>query len=108
MPAKKVEGLNELDPLFLFCRINHLFDFRGDTNIERQRGVILRWVRMSECLRCGAEKEEVIDGRTFKVVRNKIHYPDGYLSSGGRISKSEVRREQMSREGYRVGKIEKE
>ena len=96
--AELAEGIEDIPNDFLFCRLNHLFDFQTDYDIIRSRGKIESWRRQWKCLRCSAEKHELIDG-TGRVVRSKIDYPGKYLlkKGSGRLTHAQVRLEQMAR-----------
>lgn len=99
--TSKVE-LSEMQSVVLFCREQHLWDFRGDFDIVTRGRTkrVIEFKRHHVCLRCGADRTQVIDVPSFVVKKAKTIYPDGYLSSEGRLFNSDIRREQARRAGW--------
>ena len=96
--------IEAMTPQALVCRsIDHPWDDGSDENVVVRRGRFLGCERHLKCTRCGYTKVQVLDA-DFEVVKTKEQrYPDGYLHSGGRLRKSDARREQARRQGYKVG-----
>jgi len=74
--------LSSLSPDHLECRsMGHAWSHVDDRDHDRRLGQILRFWRLEECLRCGAEREREIDlsGIAIRLGRTRMHYPTGYV-----------------------------
>jgi hypothetical protein len=102
-PAKHGVALEEMTEEALVCRgDNHPWKRMGDTDITLRRNYLIEFTRNWECLNCGATKWIAYAVPSLAPVRKGGTYPPGYLSSEGRIHKADVRREELSRMGYKI------
>lgn len=94
--------LAEYNPTYLQCRdLMHAWDVVGHF---RTAG----WAstkRLVRCARCGMERYDQDDGVT---VQHRYNQPDGYKIEGVRLSKREVRQEQLRRAAGNIWDSEEE
>jgi hypothetical protein len=95
-------SIEDMTEVALECRdMRHWWDHVTDKEIVKSGGQVVKFKRYIVCRKCGAEKTQSIDCTSFDVVSASSKYPDGYLHDGGRVSVSEVRREQYRRVGLK-------
>lgn len=94
-----IERINHASASVLTCReVGHAWDPERDSGVTTNKaGRVIEFQRLCSCLRCGAKRKQVIEVPSFRVKTTTITYPDGYLLSGSRIHKSDVRREVLDR-----------
>jgi len=86
----------------LWCRTErHLWLWERDTPVVDEGGRMIAFIRHSTCDRCTATREQEISMTTWSVVKGKIHYPKGYLVTGGRLARPDIYREQFERPARR-------
>lgn len=101
--------LEEMSDEALLCRADrHKWQRNGDTDITLSRGYLVEFTRHWECEHCGATRWVTYEVPSFAPVRKSGTYPPGYLSSEGRLHPADVKREELTRMGYKVKNIERE
>lgn len=100
--ASEVGDPRTLSDESLWCRTErHLWLWERDTPVTNTGGRMTAYMRLSTCERCGATRTRTIDTTDWTVSHSVIRYPPGYLSSGGRLARAAVFREQFERPARR-------
>lgn len=95
-----VDGVTDMSTEALWCRTEgHEWRWMHDETTVSSTGQLVEVRRQSVCRRCAAPRVRVIDVTSWSYGPAKItRYPDNYLVRGGRVGRSEVFREQFSRD----------
>lgn len=104
--STKSTDLNEVGDKFLFCREKgHQWRHVNDELTAGARRLVREAKRQWLCVTCKTEMVETVEIPSFRIVKRKYDYPDGYLfdvpAMGGRLLRHDIRREQFSRSGIR-------
>lgn len=99
-------SLTEMTDEALTCRVEgHAYLKINDDNLDIKRGTLKGFRRTKYCERCGREAPRILHLDSGTTERKSGHYPPGYLSSEGRISRQDALVESLRRQGYRVTKV---
>lgn len=104
--SKKASDPTDFPNHFLFCRERgHHWRHVNDRVTYGGRKKAVEAERHWTCDTCTTDMTETLSLPDFEIVKRKYDYPDFYLADvpamGGRMHRSDVRREQFTRAGIK-------